>query len=478
MFGKGGGPLSAWIKEFCELVFIQTLQAFIFALTMGFIISILSQQVAMDQTDRNTSLGIICIVALTSIFKVEEIARRIFGFGPTKADHGNAVQSIGRSMLALRMGKNLLDNGKKIVGGFGAMAGAHGEKVKAIKRTQRKVAALEADNAGGNTTEDKARLSDVNGSGGSSGSSASNNSQQRKFDSKKRDQKIQLFNDAQKARKLASQEKDEKKKKALMDEAKIKLQQARAIDDTVASPRPTIGSGTSSGGGRVKDYNQKKMQLDDELQDKLKEINKKKRQGFKTMVSGVAETGAAMVGFTAGTAMSAASTNDWGGAVKDGITWAGTADAVTAGAVDLGFGVEQFVENRVKGASSLAEEYGKNVKAAYDSYVKQIETADREISDETQRVMDNTKAEAESAAREVSNRATRQSQTRTSNQKSSSRTPSKAKIAARALKSGGVATYRNHSANYQTKVLNEAYDRLEKMSAPKKAVDTEGNVLH
>lgn len=485
MFGKGGGPLSAWIKEFCELVFIQTIQAFIFALVIAFIVNILEAQSSMEATDRNSALGIVCIVALTSIFKIEEIARTIFGYGKTKADHGNAVASIGKTMLAFQMGKNLLDNGKKIIGGAGAVAGAHGERVKAIKRFNRKVGALEADNGGEKTiyvsNEDKARLSDVGGSGGSSGSSTSNNRKQRDIDSKKRDQKVQLFNDAQKARRLASQEKDENKRKALLAEAKKKMQQSKAIDDTLVSSKPAVGnSGSSSGGGKIKDYNQKKMQLDDELQDKLKEINKKKRQGIKTMVSGVAETGAAMVGFTAGTAMGAASTNDWGDAARSGLTWAGTADAVTAGAVDLGFGVEQFVENRVKGASSLAKEYGKNVKAAYDSYVKDIETADRQISDETQRVMDNTKAEAESAAREVANRATRQAQSnsKASSQRVSSKSSSRANTAVRALKKGAVDTYHSHSVNYQTKVLNEAYDRLEKMSAPKKAADTEVNVLH
>jgi len=189
MFGKGGGPLNSWIKEFCELVFIQTLQAFIFALTMGFIISIMNAQAtAMDKTDSNSALAVVCIVALTSIFKVEEIARRIFGFGPTKADHGNAVASIGKSMIALQMGKNMLDNGKKIVGGFGAMWGGHKEKNRAIQRANKRYAALEKDNAGG---------------GESSGASAavasidSSEVSQRKIDSNKRSEKIKLYNDAQ-----------------------------------------------------------------------------------------------------------------------------------------------------------------------------------------------------------------------------------------------------------------------------------------
>lgn len=459
MFGKGGGPLSAWIKEFCELVFIQTLQAFIFALTMGFIISILSQQVAMDQTDRNTSLGIICIVALTSIFKVEEIARRIFGFGPTKADHGNAVQSIGKSMLALRMGKNLLDNGKKIAGGFGAVVGSRGEKLKAIKRYQKRNAALDADNGGEKTTyisnEDKSGLSDVGGNGGSLG----NNSEQRNIDSKKRDQKIQLFNDAQKARRLASQEKDEKKKKALMDEAKRKLKQAKAIDDTLASSKPTAdnkpggnNAGASSGGGKIKDYNQKKMQLEDELQDKLKEIDKKKRQGYKTMISGVAETGAAMVGFTAGTAMSAASTNDWGGAVKDGITWAGTADALATGAVDFGYAVDEFAQNRLNNLSSISKEYDDNVKAAYNSAIKKIQDDNEKMTSAAQRAMDGTKSDAERKLNTQISEAEKKSAMRS------------------AKRTAVTKTFLDHSVKYQMKSLEQ--------SKARKSADTEDKILH
>ena len=38
MFGKGGGALSTWIKEFCQLVFIQTLQAFIYAIVNRIVI--------------------------------------------------------------------------------------------------------------------------------------------------------------------------------------------------------------------------------------------------------------------------------------------------------------------------------------------------------------------------------------------------------------------------------------------------------
>ena len=116
MFGKGGGLLSQWIKEFCELVFIQTLQAFIYAIVISFIVTILQNDTGLSKDDHNTAVGIISVVALTAIFKLEDMLRKVFGFGPTKADHGNAIASLAKWGFAMQMGKSVLDNGKKIIG--------------------------------------------------------------------------------------------------------------------------------------------------------------------------------------------------------------------------------------------------------------------------------------------------------------------------------------------------------------------------
>lgn len=501
MFGKGGGPLNAWIKEFCELVFIQTLQAFIFALVMSFILTILTEQ-TMDQTDKNTSLGIICIVALTSIFKIEDIARRIFGYGPTKADHGNAVQSIGKSMMALKMGKNLLDNGKKVVGGAGAFLGAHSQKLKAQKRMQSRLNALNKDNNGeyddaGPKLPVGAAKDNATVAANRDSSSNQPSSQPRKIDAAKRDKKIQLFNDAQKARKLAAEEKDEAKKKALIAEAKSKLAESKSIDDTLIEPKTSSETKTAiavngnsnsaslssnasnkSSGGRIKDYNQKKLQIQEEFDNKKAEIKKNKRQGLKQMVSGVAESGAALVGFTAGTAMSVASTNDWGGALKDGITWAGTADALTAGAVDLGFSAEQVIGDRVKNAGKLVGEYGENVAKAYKDYVKDMETADQQIAGDIQGQVDDINKSAEKAAKTATSKSTAYTKTSASVQNKKWTPSTKKGAVAGALAKGFKSTATNHSVKAQQKIIDDTIARLDKMNAPVKASDTDRNILN
>lgn len=423
MFGKGGGPLNAWIKEFCELVFIQTLQAFIFALVMGFIINILNTQIAMDQSDRNASLGIICIVVLTSIFKIEDIARRIFGYGPTKADHGNAVQSIGKSMMALKMGKNLLDNGKKIVGGAGAAIGAHSKKVKAQKRMEARQNALDKDNMGGEESTTTRTIATADTAEGGDGTSM------------------------------------------MIDTTKGPIHKEAKDSTATNASNVSQKSAKSSNTGRIKDYNQKKLQIQEEYKDKMAEINKQKRQGIKQMVSGVAESGAALVGFTAGTAMSAASTNDWGGAFKDGITWAGTADAVTAGAVDLGAAGVEFLGNRARNAGALVDEYAKNVKSAYDDLTKNIQSEDKKITQDAEQQMQNIKNSAEKA---VANAA------KASSKKSSS---SNKNVKLTALKNGLKKTAGSHSVILHQKVIDDNWKRLDKMNATGKATETDRGVL-
>lgn len=352
MFGKGGGPLNAWIKEFCELVFIQTLQAFIFAIVISFVVNLSATNIA-DDGDRNAAYGIICIVALTSIFKVEDIARRIFGYGPTKADHGNAVQSIGKSMMALRMGKNLLDNGKKIVGGAGAWLGAKNQKTKAYKRANARMAALNKDN-GMDTTNSALQSGNIE-------VEASEN------------KTVNVGSTGGKAN----------------------------VAEATHNAQVAVNTAKAGKSGNIKDYNQKRLQIEEELNDKISDINKRKRQGIKQMVSGVAESGAALVGFTAGTAMSVASTNDWGGAVKDGITWAGTADAVTAGAIDLGFAGTEFIGNRARDLSKMRSEkqgYLTKAKQEYvENYISQVNAQTKQYNEAVEKDEQAAKEEVKEA---------------------------------------------------------------------------------
>lgn len=137
MGGKSGGPLASWIREFTTLVFVQTVQAFIFAIIIVIIMTAMPDKASTDsEDDYYSGVGIMCVFALTSLFKVEEMVRRIFGFGNTKADHKGALQSIAKTAFALKLGKRVLDNGKKVVGGVSKIKGARADSKKANKRLQ------------------------------------------------------------------------------------------------------------------------------------------------------------------------------------------------------------------------------------------------------------------------------------------------------------------------------------------------------
>lgn len=483
MFGKGGGPLNAWIKEFCELVFIQTLQAFIFAIIISFVVNLSATNI-VDDDDRNAAYGIICIVALTSIFKVEDIARRIFGYGPTKADHGNAVQSIGKSMMALRMGKNLLDNGKKIIGGAGAVIGARSQKIKAYKRANARKDALEKDN-GADEANSSSRIN--NASANNPGVAGSESEKQKLLAQaqEKRNESINKRREAQEIRKsspskMSKRDREEAARKLENEALNIDLnarnleEKANAMEEDYSNTNTT-----KSRSGNVKDYNQKKLQIEEELNDKISEINKKKRLGIKQMVSGVAETGAAMVGFTAGTAMSVASTNDWGGAMKDGVTWAGTADAVTAGAIDMGFAAEEFLGNRARNLNKMRKEYQGYVTEAKKQYVNDFIAQANAQAEEYSEATESDRKAAEKDVTETIKKIESEVSNST-NKPKSVREVAHEKFrmnhSLKAQKSAYEGKATNNSVS--TRKINEAYKQVRTAEKKGKTIDIDKNVFN
>ena len=69
-----------WLKELCSLVFLQAIQAFIFAIVMALIISVMTPDnvSAIERSDLVASTGIIAVIALASISKLEDLIKKIF----------------------------------------------------------------------------------------------------------------------------------------------------------------------------------------------------------------------------------------------------------------------------------------------------------------------------------------------------------------------------------------------------------------
>lgn len=132
--GKGGGALSMWIKEFTALVFTQTIQAFIYAIIISIILFGMTSVDGVSAVDNNSALGLMATFALLSVFKVEALAKKIFGISDTKASPGNAMKSIAKTAIAASIGKRVLNNTGKFFGGIGKIAKSRQDNKKVKSR--------------------------------------------------------------------------------------------------------------------------------------------------------------------------------------------------------------------------------------------------------------------------------------------------------------------------------------------------------
>lgn len=132
---------SVWLKEFCSLIFTQSIQAFILALIMMVIINLASQDRGLTSGTMTGATGIMAIIALAALSKVELLVKKIFGVESQFGDPAmkNGFGGLAGTYMAFRLGKNLLDNGKKMFGGLGQKRSAKKTKAKLEKR---KLAAL------------------------------------------------------------------------------------------------------------------------------------------------------------------------------------------------------------------------------------------------------------------------------------------------------------------------------------------------
>ena len=115
---------SVWLKEFCSLVFTQTVQAFLLAIIMSVVIYMANsdnqQQYAGDSV---SATSVIAIIALSSISKIELLVKKIFGVESQFGDPAmkNGIKSFGggiaAGMAALNLAKRPLDNAKKVYNG-------------------------------------------------------------------------------------------------------------------------------------------------------------------------------------------------------------------------------------------------------------------------------------------------------------------------------------------------------------------------
>ncbi len=358
MFGKNGGALSSWIKEFCTLVFLQTIQAFIYALIISLIVMI-NFSIVVDPSDRSAAIGILSIIALTSVFKIEEMLKKIFGISNTKADHKGAMASLAKTAIAFKFGKRVLDNTGKITGGIKERSNANKAAAKAKSRLQR-------DSAMYAPEEDRSSQTQLpEGSGGNDFAADGGASYAEPY--------MDHYNNERAA--------------GTMNEPKVQT--------TRKTAKPTRNL------KEARDY----QAMLDKYEDQLDNIKKQKREGTKQIIKGIVETGGGIAGGAAGAIIAGADGN-LDEALRGVMSGAGVGDAIGSGIVDAAVFPIEKVQKATKAVQKLHKavskqdiegqgiEKGKNTVKAY---WKEMRTNKKAIGDFEQVLKQANKADASDA---------------------------------------------------------------------------------
>lgn len=298
------GVFTTWVKELCALVFVQTIQAFILAIVISIIITFIAPNTSGDKiakltdADSVSALGILCIVLLTSLTKMEQITKKIFGLDSgilqNKPPHG-----LMASYMALKAVGRVFNNVPKVVGGIGSAtlgAGLDKKKANSAMLTRLKRKGLDKN---GNTLGGSKPIAGVGGLPSAAGDSSNNDSNNiNKWDDTH-------YKNAKEAYKSGDMDKYQKEMELqnAVDEARREYSQKLA--GAIIS-----GSGSSKKQDKVDDY----YKIMDKYDDELAKAKEKRRKGIQDAFSGGFETlGAAaggMVGLSIGS-VSGLATGDW-----------------------------------------------------------------------------------------------------------------------------------------------------------------------
>lgn len=117
--GSKNSVFNSWFRELCTLIFVQTFQAFLLAIIMSVIVSLTASSYLTD-SNGISAVGILAVFALLSLPRIELLLKNIFGLTSGVADTSLAAgqkSSFAGGILALRAGRRLIDNPRKIIGG-------------------------------------------------------------------------------------------------------------------------------------------------------------------------------------------------------------------------------------------------------------------------------------------------------------------------------------------------------------------------
>lgn len=310
------GVFTTWIKELCALVFVQTIQAFILAIVLSIILTFI-KNTGSSISDQATvsSLGVLCIVLLTSLTKMEQITKKIFGLDSgilqQKPPHGLAA-----TMLALKSVGRIFNNVPKIASGIGAATfGANSDKKKAQNRALGKLQRRGFDKNGSPLLGGASGNQSQNGGSAGEGFAGAINTAASLGAEKENNYRAAL---------KAKREGDMDKYRELMKNSANASKKIKQIANDPLPPignlgasvgnNPNIGNSAAAAIKTVSDKDKDNyMKIMDQLDDDLSKAKEKRRKGIETAVSGLMETAGASVGAMTGLSIGAVSglaTND------------------------------------------------------------------------------------------------------------------------------------------------------------------------
>lgn len=291
---------NVWFREFASLVFTQTVQAFLLAAVMSVIVSTASSASAQDQNVGISATGVIAIVALTSISKIERLVKKIFGVESQFGDPSmkNGMGALAGSLIAAKMAGKLLNNVPKIGGAIKGRADGKKDMMKAEQRRARDLGAL--------------------AKGSPAGTIAQRNMNETLSDQNTVDEQAEADRQSETAQALSQQSGN----------------MSRAVNR----------------GGYNDDYALERLyRIQDKYDESINAAKKKRRDSFYKGLSGLSESAFAVGGAAVGFSISAATGDNM---VQGAATGAGVGDM---------FG--QFAVGAAKTAGDIRRDYGSNKKA-------------------------------------------------------------------------------------------------------------------
>lgn len=324
-----GNVFSKWLKEFCALVFVQTAQAFILAIIMTLIV-VLVTDTKYESQDANQITGVFAMIALASISKIEMLIKKIFGIG---SDVTDPFMSGGKGfiggIMSLKAIQTVGNNAKKIGSGMKSRRQARvNEKKAKIDYNKTRKSIIENNAQTNNQNVSATPTSVINSS--MSQDSANNSNVANNTNRNLNGGTINITN------------------------SNVNMQ------------------GDKSGNKNSAQDELKKAKQD--YQAKLNEIQKSKKDANKQLVSGILETGAAVVGGAAGIGVGAVYGAASGGNVLSsasnaGLYGAAMADKAAKLSVDATYGIKEMGQNGLE-MHKLNREIKKTTKELEDAMKK------------------------------------------------------------------------------------------------------------